>query len=167
MVGGFWSETLVTVDQTLERPNISMSFAVWGGDRGTSVLRFFLSWSSSDATAFENTTSRRQFLQATTQAAAVGAALTATAPQLFAAENGKVKVALVGCGGRGTGSSHERTLGLQRTDPARGHGRCVRPQDEEQLRQPVGAVPQRRPDGRPDRNGSSSGSTPTRRRWTA
>lgn len=54
---------------------------------------------------FENTTSRRQFLQATTQAAAVGAALTATAPQLFAAENGKVKVALVGCGGRGTGAA--------------------------------------------------------------
>ena len=54
---------------------------------------------------FENTTSRRQFLQATTQAAAVGAALTATAPQLFAAENNKVKVALVGCGGRGTGAA--------------------------------------------------------------
>lgn len=54
---------------------------------------------------FENTTSRRQFLQATTQVAAVGAALTATAPQLFAAENGKVKVALVGCGGRGTGAA--------------------------------------------------------------
>lgn len=54
---------------------------------------------------FETTSSRRQFLQATTQAAAVGAALTATAPQLFAAETNKVKVALVGCGGRGTGAA--------------------------------------------------------------
>lgn len=54
---------------------------------------------------FENTTSRRQFLQHTTQAAVVGAALTATAPQLFAAENNKVQVALVGCGGRGTGAA--------------------------------------------------------------
>ncbi len=53
---------------------------------------------------FENTTSRRQFLQATTQAAAVGAVLS-TAPQLFAADDSKVKVALVGCGGRGTGAA--------------------------------------------------------------
>ncbi len=53
---------------------------------------------------FENTTSRRQFLQHTTQAAAVGAVLS-TAPQLFAAEDSKVKVALVGCGGRGTGAA--------------------------------------------------------------
>ena len=53
---------------------------------------------------FENTTSRRQFLQATTQVAAVGTVLS-TAPQLFAAEDSKVKVALVGCGGRGTGAA--------------------------------------------------------------
>ncbi len=55
-------------------------------------------------TPFENTTSRRQFLQATSQVAAVGAVLS-TAPQLFAAEDSKVKVALVGCGGRGTGAA--------------------------------------------------------------
>ena len=55
-------------------------------------------------TPFENTTSRRQFLQSTTQVAAVGAVLS-TAPQLFAAEDSKVKVALVGCGGRGTGAA--------------------------------------------------------------
>lgn len=53
----------------------------------------------------ETTTSRRQFLQRTTQAAAVGAALTSTSPLLFAAEDSKVQVALVGCGGRGTGAA--------------------------------------------------------------
>ena len=54
---------------------------------------------------FETTTSRRQFLTRTTQVAAVGAALTATSPLLFAADDAKVKVALVGCGGRGTGAA--------------------------------------------------------------
>jgi len=54
---------------------------------------------------FETTTSRRQFLTRTTQVAAVGAALTATSPLLFAGENNKVQVALVGCGGRGTGAA--------------------------------------------------------------
>ena len=53
----------------------------------------------------ENTTSRRQFLHRSTQVAAVGAALTATSPLLFAGENNKVQVALVGCGGRGTGAA--------------------------------------------------------------
>jgi len=54
---------------------------------------------------FETTTSRRKFLASTTQVAAVGAALTATSPLLFAGENNKVQVALVGCGGRGTGAA--------------------------------------------------------------
>ena len=54
---------------------------------------------------FETTTSRREFLTRTTQVAAVGAALTATSPLLFAGEENKKKIALVGCGGRGTGAA--------------------------------------------------------------
>lgn len=54
---------------------------------------------------FETTTSRRKFLASTTQVAAMGAALSATSPLLFAGEDSKVKIALVGCGGRGTGAS--------------------------------------------------------------
>ena len=49
--------------------------------------------------------SRRRFLQTSGQAAAAASVLFAAAPRIYAAEDNTVKVALVGCGGRGTGAA--------------------------------------------------------------
>jgi predicted dehydrogenase len=49
--------------------------------------------------------SRRQFLKTTTQIAAVSALAGVKIPFVHAAEDNTVKVALVGCGGRGTGAA--------------------------------------------------------------
>ncbi|MCY2995931.1 MAG: Gfo/Idh/MocA family oxidoreductase [Planctomycetota bacterium] len=50
-------------------------------------------------------TSRRQFLKHTGQIAAASAAVGAVVPHVHAAENNTIQVALVGCGGRGTGAA--------------------------------------------------------------
>ncbi len=50
-------------------------------------------------------TSRRDFLKTTGTLAAASSVLAAAAPKLFAAENNTIQVALVGCGGRGTGAA--------------------------------------------------------------
>ncbi len=50
-------------------------------------------------------TSRREFLVSTGRVAATSAFLTAVAPRLYAGENNTIKVALVGCGGRGSGAA--------------------------------------------------------------
>jgi predicted dehydrogenase len=52
----------------------------------------------------KKTTSRREFLKHTGQMAAVSA-LAAVVPRIYAAENNTIKVALVGCGGRGGGAA--------------------------------------------------------------
>lgn len=49
--------------------------------------------------------SRRSFLKTTSTSAVAASALLSTAPQLFAAEDSTIKIALVGCGGRGTGAA--------------------------------------------------------------
>jgi len=49
-------------------------------------------------------TSRRAFLKDTSRIAAVAAVATAAAPRVHAAENNTIQLALVGCGGRGTGA---------------------------------------------------------------
>lgn len=49
--------------------------------------------------------SRRNFLKRSTTALAGAAALSTIAPRAYAAENNTIKVALVGCGGRGTGAA--------------------------------------------------------------
>jgi len=49
--------------------------------------------------------SRRQFLKSSGQAAAVGALAASAVPHVHAGENNTVKVALVGCGGRGSGAA--------------------------------------------------------------
>jgi predicted dehydrogenase len=49
-------------------------------------------------------TSRREFLRLAGQTAAVSALAGLTIPQCHAAENSTIKLALVGCGGRGTGA---------------------------------------------------------------
>ncbi|HIJ53858.1 MAG TPA: Gfo/Idh/MocA family oxidoreductase [Planctomycetes bacterium] len=50
-------------------------------------------------------TSRREFLKNTGRIAAASALATSIGPRVYAAENNTIKVALVGCGGRGTGAA--------------------------------------------------------------
>src|SRR5512141_191203 len=49
--------------------------------------------------------SRREFLSTTGRIAAVSAVGLGAVPYVYAAENNTIKVALVGCGGRGTGAA--------------------------------------------------------------
>lgn len=53
----------------------------------------------------ENSPSRRTFLKTTGTVAAAGALVGVTVPKVHAAEDSTVQVALVGCGGRGTGAA--------------------------------------------------------------
>jgi len=55
----------------------------------------------------KKTTSRREFLKHTGQMAAASALVTGVVPHIYAAENNTIKVALVGCGGRGTGAASD------------------------------------------------------------
>ncbi len=50
-------------------------------------------------------TSRREFLKNTGRIAAASALAAGAVPRIYAAENNTIKVALVGCGGRGTGAA--------------------------------------------------------------
>src|SRR5262245_35695404 len=49
--------------------------------------------------------SRREFLKSTGGAVAVSAVVGAAIPRVHAAENNTLNVALIGCGGRGTGAA--------------------------------------------------------------
>ena len=51
------------------------------------------------------TTSRREFLKTSGQIAAASAVIASAVPHVHAAENNTIQVALVGCGGRGTGAA--------------------------------------------------------------
>lgn len=51
------------------------------------------------------TTSRRDFLKETGRVAAASTLIAGAAPHLYAGENNTIQVALVGCGGRGTGAA--------------------------------------------------------------
>jgi hypothetical protein len=48
---------------------------------------------------------RREFLKSTAQFAAISALAGVTLPQVHAAENSVTQLALIGCGGRGTGAA--------------------------------------------------------------
>ncbi len=50
-------------------------------------------------------TSRREFLKKTSRIAASSALIAAVAPRIYAGEDNTIKVALVGCGGRGAGAA--------------------------------------------------------------
>ncbi len=50
-------------------------------------------------------TSRRDFLKDTGRIAAASAIMAAAAPRVYAGQNNTIKVALIGCGGRGTGAA--------------------------------------------------------------
>jgi predicted dehydrogenase len=53
----------------------------------------------------KETTSRRQFLKSTGRFAAASTLIGAAVPHVHAAENNTIRVALIGCGGRGTGAA--------------------------------------------------------------
>ena len=53
--------------------------------------------------------SRREFLKNTGRIAVASAAATTVVPHVHAAENNTIKVALIGCGGRGTGAAANAT----------------------------------------------------------
>lgn len=52
----------------------------------------------------DNLTTRREFLKSTTRAAAASALAGVALPHVHAADNSTIQLALVGCGGRGTGA---------------------------------------------------------------
>ncbi|HPY52313.1 MAG TPA: hypothetical protein PLO68_20775, partial [Sedimentisphaerales bacterium] len=52
-----------------------------------------------------NDTSRREFLKNTGRIAAGSAFLAAVAPRVYAGQDNTIRVALVGCGGRGSGAA--------------------------------------------------------------
>jgi len=52
----------------------------------------------------DNLTTRREFLKSTTRAAAASALAGVVLPHVHAADNSTIQLALVGCGGRGTGA---------------------------------------------------------------
>src|SRR3954468_3245224 len=60
----------------------------------------------------EDATSRRQFLTNSSRIAGVSALAGMTLPHVHAAENNTIQLALVGCGGRGTGAA-ENGLGVK------------------------------------------------------
>ncbi|MGD8786924.1 MAG: Gfo/Idh/MocA family oxidoreductase [Phycisphaerales bacterium] len=53
----------------------------------------------------KKSTSRREFLKNTGRIAATSALVGGIMPRIYAAENNTIKVALIGCGGRGTGAA--------------------------------------------------------------
>ena len=55
----------------------------------------------------QNSTSRRDFLKQTGRLAAVSALAAGMVPRMYAAENNTIRIALIGCGGRGGGAASE------------------------------------------------------------
>ncbi len=60
--------------------------------------------SASHAAVSSRSTSRREFLKLSGQIAAVSAVTARIVPRMYAAETSTIRLALVGCGGRGTGA---------------------------------------------------------------
>ena len=59
--------------------------------------------------SIQGTPTRREFIKTTGKLAAVSALANATIPSIYAAGSDLIKVALIGCGGRGTGAADEGT----------------------------------------------------------
>ncbi|HEY9171666.1 MAG TPA: gfo/Idh/MocA family oxidoreductase, partial [Verrucomicrobiae bacterium] len=53
----------------------------------------------------DHTSSRRNFILRTGRFAAASALAGVTLPHVYAAENNTIQIALIGCGGRGTGAA--------------------------------------------------------------
>ena len=109
-------------------------------------------------------TSRRRFLQQSAHLAAASALAGSRAPRVHAAEDNTIQVALIGCGGRGTGAA-ANALSVQN-----GPIKLVAMADvfEDRLKASYESLKQfAEPRWTCPRTASSSASTPTRRRWTA
>ena len=108
--------------------------------------------------------SRRGFAQRLGQVAAASTLATLNAPAVHAAEDNTIQVALVGCGGRGTGAA------ANALSAKNGPIKLVAMADvfEDKLTRSYTALKNRIGEGMAVRTtASSSASTPTRRRWTA
>lgn len=55
----------------------------------------------------EESTTRREFLKNTGRIAAASAVMAGIAPRIYAGSNNTIKIALIGCGGRGTGAASQ------------------------------------------------------------
>ena len=69
-----------------------------------------------------NPSTRRSFLKTTTKVAAVSALAGVKIPFVHAAEDNTMRVALVGCGGRGTGAADNALAVAGSAHQARGDG---------------------------------------------
>ena len=84
----------------------------------------------------QTTPSRRDFLKTTGLVAAASAFSQTAVPLVHAGESNTIQVALVGCGGRGTGAAANALSDQERPDQARRHGRRLRGPARQQLRRP-------------------------------
>jgi hypothetical protein len=69
-------------------------------------------------------TSRREFLTNTGRVTAASTLLAAMSPRLYAGEDNTIRLALVGCGGRGSGAAANAMA--RRACQARRDGGCLR-----------------------------------------
>ena len=80
---------------------------------------------------------RREFLKNTGRIAAASALAGLAVPLVHAAENNTIQVALIGCGGRGTGAAANALVRQERPDQAGGDGRRLPGAAGGQLQQPA------------------------------
>lgn len=71
--------------------------------------------------SLKQTSSRRDFLKSTGTLAAATTLVAGSVPHVHAAADGTIKVALIGCGGRGTGAA-SNAAGREWSNQAGGHG---------------------------------------------
>ena len=110
--------------------------------------------------------SRRELMKKTGQVAAVGALAGIALPQVHAGENNTIQVALVGCGGRGTGAAVNALSHAAGADQARRHGRRLsRP--AQPAASAIDPARARAPRSTCRRTAASSASTAIARPWIA
>ena len=110
-------------------------------------------------------TTRRDFLKTTGQVAAASALAGVAIPSVHAGEDNTIQVALVGCGGRGTGAAANALSTKSGPIKLVAMADVFEDRLEQQLRQPRATSSTTR--STCPRTASSSASTATRRRWTA
>ena len=109
--------------------------------------------------------SRRQFLQRSGGVIAGSLLAAAVVPKVHAAEENTIRLALIGCGGRGSGAVGDACSRRAGSREAGGHGRCDRNETREARTRRSARCSPRTWMFRP--NGSSLGSMPIARRSTA
>ena len=91
----------------------------------------------------KNTKTRRDFLKVSGNVVAASTVLSVGALRVHAAEDNVIRLALMGCGGRGTGAAANAMA--TRTHATRGHGRHFRRPHATQLRSPRWATARKVP----------------------